>query len=182
MPKSGQPKQPGVGSRGGGRPRGADATARPASVEQALARAGEHARSALRETLATVHALLDAASLLTSGEPSEAHRLLGPIARLLQGLGAELDGDSEEAAALLRALAEALDSEISRWEDRARDDDEARSVLRAFLGLRELLWEVGVRRDGDAGKGGKPGARKPRKAGRPTKPKGPRVRRVPVEG
>ena len=42
-------------------------------------------------------------------------------------------------------LAEALDLEIERWERRAREDPDARAVLRAFLGVRELLWELGIR-------------------------------------
>jgi hypothetical protein len=42
-------------------------------------------------------------------------------------------------------IAEALDAEIARWEERAKHDADARSVLRAFLGLREVLWELGVR-------------------------------------
>lgn len=166
------------GNRSGGRPRPGD-TAPPESVEQALSQAGRHARAALAETLAALHALMDAASLLASGEAANANRVLGPLARLVDSLGSELDGD-REAAALLGALAEALDSEITRWEARASDDEEARAVLRAFLGLRELLWEFGVRREPDPGGRGR---RRPRKAGRsePTR-KGRRVRRVPVEG
>ncbi len=38
-----------------------------------------------------------------------------------------------------------LDDEIGRWETRGRDDPEARAVLRAFLGVREILWEFGLR-------------------------------------
>jgi hypothetical protein len=128
-----------------------------------------------------VHALLDAASLAASREPSEASRWLGPIARLLEGLSEGMAGDAGEAAApLLDALGEALDVEIARWEQRARDDGDARAVLRAFLGLRELLWEFGVRRS-DAGKGRpEPRPRSAAPAGK--RRKQPRVQRIPVQG
>jgi hypothetical protein len=155
--------------------------ARKDSALDALDRARRHARAALAETLSTVHALLDATSLRISGESSRSHRLLGPLAAILQGLIAELDGGSErEAAALLRSIAAALDAEIARWEKRAESDADARAVLRAFLGLRELLWEFGVRREAetggnDEGLGGKAGRASPKRR------KGPRVQRVPVE-
>jgi hypothetical protein len=47
-------------------------------------------------------------------------------------------------------------------------------VLRAFLGLRELLWEFGVRRPDDGAAGSRP-----RRAARRARP---RVQRVRVEG
>ena len=56
-------------------------------------------------------------------------------------------GEAGDAAAVLRALADGLDSEIERWEARSREDAEARSVLRAFLAVREVLWELGTRFD-----------------------------------
>ena len=40
--------------------------------------------------------------------------------------------------------------EIERWEARSARDPDARAVLRAFLGLRELLWELGLRSDAKA--------------------------------
>jgi hypothetical protein len=133
---------------------------RPATPEEALERARGHARAAAGEALAALHALLDAATLATSGRPSDGHGLVGPVARVLGGLAADLGaGVGEGAEPLLAALAEALDAEIARWERRAVDDPDARAVLRAFLGVRELLWEFGVR----------PAAR----------PSGPRPRRRP---
>ena len=42
-------------------------------------------------------------------------------------------------------ILDALETEIARWESLSRQDEEARSVLRAFLGLREFLWEMGIR-------------------------------------
>jgi hypothetical protein len=152
----------------------------PRSAEEALARAAGHARAALAETLAALRALLDAAALATSGEPAEARRVLGPLARTLEGLAADLDGAGRDGSSpILVAIAEALDAEIERWELRAREDADARAVLRAFLGLRELLWEFGVRR---------PETSAPRRPGGPdarpaaTRRARPRVQRVRVEG
>ena len=146
----------------------------PADAREALLRARRHARNAAAEALAALGALLDAGTLAGAGEVAGAHALLGPLARLLEGLRDRLEGlEAEADASLLAAVAEALDAEIARWEAHARRDPDARAVLRAFLGLRELLWEFGVRRpaDGSAGPSG------PRDAGRR-----PRVQRVPVEG
>lgn len=141
----------------------------PETVEEALARARRHGRAAVAEALAATHALLDAASLATSGRPSEAQRFLAPLAKALQDLSRSLAGDADpRAASLLTALADALDAEIGRWEARAdAGDPDARAVLRTFLGVRELLWELGVRRPPD----------RPR----PTRARA-RVQRVRVEG
>jgi hypothetical protein len=140
----------------------------PATVEEALARAREHGRLAAAETLNAIHALLDAAALAGSGQPSRAHRQLAPLARVLEGLASDLAGQgSDGSEPLLASIAEALDVEIARWEKRARDDLDARAVLRAFLGLREILWELGVR----------PGPKRARR-----EPAGPRIQRVPVQG
>ena len=149
----------------------------PATVEEALARAREHARLAAAETLTAIHALLDAATLAGSGRPSRAHRQLAPLARLLEGLASDLarhGGDGPEP--LLASIAEALDIEIARWEKRARDDLDARAVLRAFLGLREVLWEFGVRPRRSAGV-----PRSGPQRARP-QPASPRIQRVPVQG
>jgi hypothetical protein len=155
-------------------------SAEPAAAESAgaaLARARGHARAALAEALRALEALLDAATLATGGEPAQTHRRLGPLARTLEGLAGDLDGSSRSRP-LLAAVAEALDAEIARWELRARDDADARAVLRAFLGLRELLWEFGVRRPESAAAASPAGAR----PGRPARPARPRVQRVRVEG
>jgi len=142
--------------------------AAPATLEEALARAREHGRLALAETLTALQALLDAAALAGSGRPLQAHRQLAPLARLLEGLASSLGGRSGDGPErLLASIAEALDVEIARWEERARDDLDARAVLRAFLGLREILWELGVR----------PGPQRARQ-----RPAGPRIQRVPVQG
>jgi hypothetical protein len=167
--------------------RPAAARGAPADVAEALARARMHARSAASEAVLAAHALLDAAALAASGLPSDASRLLAPLAQLLDGLAQALAPDAETVSApLLAALAEALDAEIARWEARARDDAEARAVLRAFLGVRELLWELGLRRrergpdDSGAGPGGPDPVAGPH-APRPVRRR-PRVQRVPVQG
>ena len=140
----------------------------PATLEEALARAREHGQLAVAELLTTLQALLDAAALAGSGKPLQAHPQFAPLARVLEGLASDLarrGGDGPES--LLASIAEALDIEIARWEKRARDDLDARAVLRAFLGLREILWELGVR----------PGPQRARQ-----RPAGPRIQRVPVQG
>ncbi len=157
-----------------------DAEGPPEDSAEALVRASAHARRAVAEALAGVQAVLDAAALATSGVPSEIHALLRPLAALLSGLEDRLGHSAGPLSPpLVDAITEALDSEISRWETRAQDDPEARAVLRAFLGLRELLWEFGLRRD----RGHDPGGNES-EAGRGPRVKRsrrPRVQRVTVE-
>lgn len=158
----------------------------PETVGEALARARKHGRAATAEALATVRALIDAASLAASGRPSEANRLLGPLAKLLEGLGDELGHDAGEGSSqILDSIAAAIDDEIALWEERARDDTEARTVLRAFLGLREILWEFGVRRSGgpeDADSEATARRPSPPSRSRAVKSQGARIQRVPVQG
>ena len=155
----------------------------PQTADEALARAREHGRAAAAELLRALESLLDAATLATGGAPAAGHPVLGQAARVLAGLSAELSpGDAGASESLLAALAGALDLEIARWEKRARTDPDARAVLRAFLGLRELLWEFGVRPgpdpepDPEADPGVDPSPRPRRSGGRS------RVQRVNVEG
>ncbi len=158
----------------------------PENPAEALARARTHAQAAIAEALAALRALLDASSLAVSGKDSEGSALLGPIARVLEGLRAALDESATtgEATALLGSIADALDAEIARWEARADSDPEARAVWRAFLGLRELLWEFGIRREPDAGGSGEPSGRAARKKGSSSsaRRRPPRVQRVTIEG
>jgi hypothetical protein len=158
----------------------------PESATEALARARKHTHLAISEALAAARALLDASSLALSGEPSENNAVLGTIARILEGFRGTFDGGAAtgEAAALLRSIAEALDTEIARWQARAESDPEARAVLRAFLGLRELLWEFGIRREADPSECDGDPPRGARKAGRSNskRRKRSRVQRVTVEG
>ena len=150
-------------------------TSSPESVEEALRRAAVHARTAMAESIAALRALLDAVALVATNGPAKSSVGLASLARILDELEEQIAPSNETtrpaSAALLSALAEALDEEIARWEQRARRDHEARAVLRAFLGLRELLWEMGVR----------PGAHRPPDPA-PDTAEPPRVQRVQVHG
>ncbi len=115
-------------------------------VEEGLRRARDHLGRAALEALEAARALLDA-SLRASGLHSVApDGLAGEIGRSLDALISTLrEGRSFVVpAGLARPLAEALEVEIARWERRSQTDSDARPVLRAFLGMRELLWEFGV--------------------------------------
>ena len=160
--------------------------ASPESVEEAFSRARDHGRVAVAESVAALQALLDAAALVLSGRAAEGDAILGPLSRSLDDLRTLITpGDSEIGASLLDALFEALDAEIARWELRSHEDPDARSVLRAFLGVREILWEISSR-------GGEPAApsdEEEREAAQGEPPAAParsrrssRVRRVRVEG
>ena len=166
------------------RSRGREAA--PRSVDEALARALSHGKAAAAEILAAGRALLDAVALATRGGATDADPLFGPVAQLMEDLEARLATDRSDAPpALFSALADALDAEIARWEERARNDAEARAVLRAFLGVRELLWEFGVRNAGSDSE--RESETKAPRSVRPNEPrpsakKPPRVQRVRVEG
>jgi hypothetical protein len=154
----------------------------PSHAAEALAEARAHARRAAAEAVAALRALLDAALLASGGEPAAASRL-APLAEALDRLSAWLSPESAgDADALLRALAEGLDAEIARWEARSREEPEARSVLRAFLAVREVLWELASRfaptngAEGEPPPGTDPERPVRRRRGRR------RVERVAVEG
>ena len=126
----------------------------PESVVDALERARKHAARALSESAQAAHALLDAASLAATGRAARQQPGFDVVAQLLDDATAQLgsfgDGAPDESTrGLHTALCNALDAEIARWEARANRDVEARAVLRAFLGLREILWELGIHRAGD---------------------------------
>jgi hypothetical protein len=151
----------------------------PATAGEALGRAREHGRAAAAELLLCLESLLDAASLAASGAPAAAGAL-APLARTLSGLASDLGRDTRGTDSLLAALTHALDAEIARWEARSLEDPDARAVLRAFLGMREILWELGLRRpEAPAREPGRParGPARPAPAPRPR-----RVERVRVEG
>jgi hypothetical protein len=76
--------------------------------------------------------------------------LAGHLRRTLEDLIARVRDNTALVfpPALTAPLIAALNGEIRRWEQRSRKDADARPVLRAFLGLRELLWELGLREDG----------------------------------
>lgn len=160
------------------------------SAAEALARARLHARRALGEALAAVHALVDAAALGWSGRPSQAHAGLRGFADLLDEQSRHfLEGEGVVPSAVVQAILDALDQEIARWEQRAERDAEARAVLRTFLGLREILWEFGFRRPDPSASPDRPEAksrpseRRRRSPAATAAPKRPgRVQRVDVQG
>lgn len=118
-------------------------------TEAAFVRARGHLRRSTLEGLEAARALIQAA-ILSSGVTSASRDSI--VGGLQRGLEELIAGFRENAtfvfpSALGEPLAEALETEINRWEKRSQTDPDARPVLRAFLGLRELLWELGLRRD-----------------------------------
>ncbi|MBS1107518.1 MAG: hypothetical protein H6Q91_3020 [Deltaproteobacteria bacterium] len=128
--------------------RGARIAPPPRSAEEALACARQHGLAALAESVLALRALLDAASLAATGAPSDAHASVSGASAWLDQIAEQMQAGAEHRGApWLDAVARALDAEIERWETRGGDDPEARAVLRAFLGVREILWEFGLRPD-----------------------------------
>ena len=168
-------------------PRGTEASGETAS--EALERARAHAERALGEALAAARALLDAAAIGWSGRPSEEHAALRGIAEVLDEQSARF-GESLGGvpASMVSAIVDALDEEIARWERRAGTDPDARAVLRTFIGLREILWEFGLRGSapGEAESPPRRSRRKPIQTSRGKPGSGPRrpgrVQRVDVQG
>ena len=114
--------------------------------DEAVGRAREHLRRATLEGLEAATALLEAASSVSGTGPATeglSADLLRGIERILHGLRSH--GRFAFPDAITVPLEEALSQEIARWEMRSKSDPAARPVLRAFLGLRELLWELGMR-------------------------------------
>ena len=141
---------------------------------------------AVAESVAALQALLDAVALALSGRAAEGDAILGPLSSGLEELRALIaPEDSRFGSSLLSALFDALDAEIARWEVRSREDPNARSVLRAFLGVREILWEISSRGQQSAGpskEGGTEAGGTRRPTGTGPSRRSTRVRRVPVEG
>jgi hypothetical protein len=117
----------------------------PTTAAEALAEARRHGQRAAAESALALRALLDAATLAARGEPAASGRL-APLAEALERAAGWLgEGGDQGGDAVLRALADGLDAEIARWEAKSREDPEARSVLRAFLAVREVLFEMSTR-------------------------------------
>jgi hypothetical protein len=157
----------------------------PNDAREALAEARLHARRAAAEAAAALRALLDAATLAAQGEPAGVGRF-APLADALEAAARWLDPEAERGGDdVLRALADGLDAEIARWEAKSREDPEARAVLRAFLAVREVLFEVGTRFAGprrDAGAEPAPDTEERPPARPRTRRSRRRVERVSVEG
>lgn len=120
----------------------------PDTVEEALARGLQHARNSASEALLAARALMDALSILLADQPVERHaEPSSPIAQVAEAIerwARTLRGPSEAPGSPgLPEILEAVEIEIARWQARARKDADARTVLRAFLGVREILWEFG---------------------------------------
>jgi hypothetical protein len=166
-------------------------TAPPRSVQEALLRGRDHARISVGEAAAAARCVLDALSLAATGVPASGHEVLRDATAWLERASALAEAEGSEAR-WLAGVADALDAEVARWEARGRDDPEARAVLRAFLGVREVLWEFGLRPDGGRTARGRARAAQSRPARaaerRPPRPAPPpmrasgRLERVPVEG
>jgi hypothetical protein len=158
----------------------------PETVEEALSRARYHGRLAAAESVAALQALLDSAALGLSGRAAERDAILGPLSRSMEELRALIaPDDSRFGSSLLSALFDALDAEIARWELRSREDPNARSVLRAFLGVREILWEISARGrapEASAEEGATAGGETEPSAGPVRSRRSTRVQRVRVEG
>lgn len=117
-------------------------------ADEALQRARGHLRQAALEGLEAGRALLQAATQAGARPSHESgDSWLGEMQRSLDDLitGLRENGSFSLPSSLVAPLSAALETEIARWERRSQTDADARLVLRAFLGLRELLWEVGMR-------------------------------------
>ncbi|MBW2500966.1 MAG: hypothetical protein JRF61_27095 [Deltaproteobacteria bacterium] len=168
--------------------------------DEAVERARRHLRAATIEGLEAARAVLEAALAAAGTQETPPGSLPGRIRQSLEELAEGLRSGRRITlpSAFVDPLTEALEGEIARWRLRSRDDPDARLVLRAFQGLRELLEEMGIEGETDAGteadtdanadadSGFDPHAAantRPRDAGRPATPRRdePRVQRFRVE-
>jgi predicted MarR family transcription regulator len=147
------------------------------ALADALARARRHANNAVAELLEAFRAVVDAASLAVSGAPAASNPLFEPVDRWIARASRGWAADGGLSSGIAAEVAAALDVEIARWEERAKSDADARQVLRAFLGLREVLWELGVRAPRDAAEASERESAPPARA-----PQLRRVQRVAVQG
>jgi len=120
-------------------------------AKQAIERARGHLDAALRESLEASRALVEAASAAGGMGESAAGGFADEIKSALDNWIARVEdgGALSIPKAVIEPLERALQAEIARWEKRSATDETARPVLRAFLGLRELLWEMGMRGDAE---------------------------------
>jgi len=99
------------------------------------------------EALEAARALLETALRVNGLHTVTPESLAGEIGRSLDALISALREGTpfRLPPAIAAPLFRALEAEILRWEMLSKTDPDARPVLRAFLGLREILWEFGVR-------------------------------------
>lgn len=116
-------------------------------VEEAIVRAQAHLRNAAREGLEALRAILDAASRAGGLGDAVPGSVSSDLRQHLDAwiAAAENEGSFEMPGSWTAKLHQTLDAEIHRWEARSRSDETARPVLRGLLGLREILWELGLR-------------------------------------
>jgi hypothetical protein len=119
-------------------------------VDEALERARAHLVRATLEGIEAARALLEAAVRSSGLAEGPEDSITENLQRTLENLRTALRENASFVfpRRLAEPLAEALEVEIKRWERRSQTDEDARPVLRAFLGLRELLWDLGMRREG----------------------------------
>ena len=119
----------------------------PESVEEALERARRHGLASAAEGLAALQALAEAGALAAGRSIDEGS--LATLRDTLVRVRRWLDPDGgRDAASVLEGVSQALDEEIHRWEEKSKDDADARTILRAFLAVREVVWEFAARSDG----------------------------------
>jgi len=150
------------------------------NVDQALERARAHLRQSMLEGLEGIRALLEAAALATEGTRPPAESLTGQIQAQIEDLLSALRDSASFSLprAMAEPLSDAVEAEIRRWEERAKNDPDARLVLRAFLGMRELIWEFSNRGDDVHEQAGKRAKHTPPKANPATRE---RVQRFDIE-
>jgi len=119
-------------------------------VDEALERARAHLLRATLEGIEAARALLEAAVRSSGLTEASEDSITENLQRTLENLRTALRENASFVfpRRFAEPLAEALEVEIKRWERRSQIDEDARPVLRAFLGLRELLWDLGMRREG----------------------------------
>ena len=118
----------------------------PETIEEALARSLQHARNSASEALLATRALMDALSILLANEPVARHaQPNSPIANLAGAIerwaGTLRGPEPDRSSPGLPEVLGALEIEIDRWARRSQNDPNARTVLHAFIGMREILWE-----------------------------------------
>jgi hypothetical protein len=149
-------------------------------VDQALQRARMHLRNSMLEGLEGLRALLEAVAHASGQTSASTDSLIGQIQTQIEDLISMVRDRASFVLPkiVLLPLNEAVETEIKRWQERAKHDPDARLVLRAFLGMRELIWEFSHPRGGADGPAETRTKRTPKKPAEPTRN---RVQRFDIE-